>query len=335
MRPTRAGHAQRAFATTRAEGVAAGLAMVEAGGAADEAPLVYGALLAEAGRDGEARRQRTRALDEARNRHERAQIAAPHTPWPADPTVRDTARTTSHICTEGGHARSNDPRGASADPDSVTRAFTQRLIRGGPRSWSANRPPRARLLRSREARLGAVVGGGVSGARGRVRRGRATPHAGAARGGVGGLRAERQHLRGRAVGANESTLRAAFERVCIVGNRDLDVLACEEAIPPRCPVKTATYVSACTPSRRACGRCFRPDPPRGPLRAGRAAKPPRAPSWGAPPRSECAARWDLLFEGFRRPAAALPSDAAWRACGPVVRPGEPLPTRPTQRRCER
>ncbi|MFO0610552.1 MAG: DUF6596 domain-containing protein [Polyangiales bacterium] len=76
MRPTSTVRAQRAFATARAEGVAAGLAMIEAGGAADEAPLVYGALLAEAGRDDEARRQLTRALDEARNRHERAQIAA-------------------------------------------------------------------------------------------------------------------------------------------------------------------------------------------------------------------------------------------------------------------
>ncbi|MFO0610755.1 MAG: hypothetical protein U0324_46770, partial [Polyangiales bacterium] len=73
---TAAVRAQRAFATARAEGVAAGLAMIEAGGAADEAPLVYGALLAEAGRADEARRQLTRALDEARNRHERAQIAA-------------------------------------------------------------------------------------------------------------------------------------------------------------------------------------------------------------------------------------------------------------------
>lgn len=76
LRPSAAVRAQRAFATARATGVAQGLALLEAGGAAGETPLVYGALLAEAGRTGEARRHLTRALDEARNRHERAQIAA-------------------------------------------------------------------------------------------------------------------------------------------------------------------------------------------------------------------------------------------------------------------
>ena len=76
LRPSAAVRAQRAFATAQAMGVAEGLALLETGGAAGETPLVYGALLAEAGRIDEARRHLTRALDEARNRHERAQIAA-------------------------------------------------------------------------------------------------------------------------------------------------------------------------------------------------------------------------------------------------------------------
>lgn len=75
-RPTAAVRAQRAFATARAEGAAAGLALLEAGGAAEDAPLVHGALLAELGRVEEARRCLARAAASARNVHERAQIEA-------------------------------------------------------------------------------------------------------------------------------------------------------------------------------------------------------------------------------------------------------------------
>ncbi len=76
MRPGAAVRASRAFATARAEGAAAGLALLERDGAAAAAPLIHGALLAEVGRVSEARDQLTRARDGARNRHERAQIAA-------------------------------------------------------------------------------------------------------------------------------------------------------------------------------------------------------------------------------------------------------------------
>ena len=74
-RPTALVRAQRAFAVARAEGAAAGLALLDADAAA-QAPLIHGALLAELGQLAEARRALARAAAAARNRHERAQIEA-------------------------------------------------------------------------------------------------------------------------------------------------------------------------------------------------------------------------------------------------------------------
>ena len=80
-RPTPAVRVNRAFALARAEGPAAGLALLEQEGGIDVSGfpyvhLVRGALLEELGRRGEALEALEHAKLHARNPHEAAQIAA-------------------------------------------------------------------------------------------------------------------------------------------------------------------------------------------------------------------------------------------------------------------
>jgi RNA polymerase sigma-70 factor, ECF subfamily len=81
MRPTPAVRVNRAFAVARAQGPAAGLALLDAPGVPDAAAypyahLVRGALLEELGRDEEAIGALQLARAQARNAHEEAQIDA-------------------------------------------------------------------------------------------------------------------------------------------------------------------------------------------------------------------------------------------------------------------
>jgi len=81
FRSTPAVRVNRAFAVARADGPAAGLALLDRDGAVDVASypyvhLVRGTLLEELGRVDEARRSLTLASNHARNAHERAQIHA-------------------------------------------------------------------------------------------------------------------------------------------------------------------------------------------------------------------------------------------------------------------
>ncbi len=81
FRPTPAVRVNRAFAVARAEGPAAGLALIDANDTVDASNypyfhLVRGTLLGELGRIEEARRSLALADEHARNAHERAQIRA-------------------------------------------------------------------------------------------------------------------------------------------------------------------------------------------------------------------------------------------------------------------
>ena len=81
FRPTPAVRVNRAFAVARADGPAAGLALIDANDIVDVGKypyvhLVRGTLLGELGRIEEARTSLALADEHARNAHERAQIRA-------------------------------------------------------------------------------------------------------------------------------------------------------------------------------------------------------------------------------------------------------------------